>query len=260
VNHDEFVDHDAAYVLGALSPADRRAFEEHLASCRACAREVRQIAGMPGLLASVPRHLAEAELDGPEPVPETLLPRLVREVRRRRARRSWTVGAAAAVAAGALTLGGVGIAGGLAGAGVGTAQGPVVSPPPSANSPSATPSSSTSRPPSPPGDGTGTRPVAMQQLGQDRLHATIAFTSKAWGTSVDLTCAYESARGYAPGSPPAYELVVRQADGTTQQVATWRAVPGQEMSLHGASSWNRADIATVEVRTTTGRPVLRLAS
>lgn len=250
MNHDEVREYDAAYVLGALSPAERRAFEEHLATCRECARAVRQIAGMPGLLASVPRDLAEGELGWPGPVPETLLPRLVREVRRRRTRRSWTIGAAAAVAAGALTLGGVGLAGGLGqeGGGVGTAEGPAVSSP--------APSGATTAP----GDGTGTRPVAMQQLGQDRLHATVTFTRKAWGTSVDLTCAYESGRGYTAGAPPAYELVVQQADGTTQQVATWRAVPGREMSLQGASSWNRADIATVEVRTATGRPVLRLAS
>ena len=30
---DKFADWDAAYVLGALSPAERREFETHLASC-----------------------------------------------------------------------------------------------------------------------------------------------------------------------------------------------------------------------------------
>ena len=45
---------DAAYVLGALSPAERREFEEHLAGCPACQAAVSELAGMPGLLAQVP--------------------------------------------------------------------------------------------------------------------------------------------------------------------------------------------------------------
>ena len=42
---------DAAYVLGALSPVDRRAYEEHLRECSACQASVRSLAGLPGLLA-----------------------------------------------------------------------------------------------------------------------------------------------------------------------------------------------------------------
>src|SRR4029450_13226426 len=33
---DKFAQWDAAYVLGALSPAERREFEEHLSSCKSC--------------------------------------------------------------------------------------------------------------------------------------------------------------------------------------------------------------------------------
>ena len=33
---DPYREWDAAYVLGALSPRDRRAFEQHLATCPAC--------------------------------------------------------------------------------------------------------------------------------------------------------------------------------------------------------------------------------
>src|SRR6185295_16006017 len=43
--------HDAGpYVLGALPPEDRRAFEEHLATCGHCRSEVQEFAGLPGLL------------------------------------------------------------------------------------------------------------------------------------------------------------------------------------------------------------------
>jgi anti-sigma-K factor RskA len=38
------------YVLGALEPAERAAFEEHLAGCEACQREVAELRGLPELL------------------------------------------------------------------------------------------------------------------------------------------------------------------------------------------------------------------
>ena len=50
---DKFAQWDAAYVLGALSPAERREFEEHLATCPHCQAAVSELAGMPGLLAQV---------------------------------------------------------------------------------------------------------------------------------------------------------------------------------------------------------------
>ena len=41
----------AAYVLGALTPGDRRRYEAHLRSCPACRGEgVAGLAGLPGLL------------------------------------------------------------------------------------------------------------------------------------------------------------------------------------------------------------------
>jgi sugar phosphate isomerase/epimerase len=48
---DPFVTFDAAYVLGALSPQDSAAFEAHLGHCERCARSVRELTGLPGLLA-----------------------------------------------------------------------------------------------------------------------------------------------------------------------------------------------------------------
>ena len=56
---DAFAEYDAAYVLGALSPEDRRDYEAHLATCDDCARAVGELAGMPGLLARVPREEVE---------------------------------------------------------------------------------------------------------------------------------------------------------------------------------------------------------
>src|SRR3954467_1447340 len=96
---------DGSYVLGSLSPAERREFEAHLDGCRTCSRSLRDLAGLPGLLGRIgPEVFEESE---PEPVPETLLPRLSRAVRREQKRRTWLTAGIAAAAAVAITAGGV---------------------------------------------------------------------------------------------------------------------------------------------------------
>jgi anti-sigma factor RsiW len=44
---------DAAYVLGSLSPADRREFEAHMANCQACRQAVAKLSGMPAILSQL---------------------------------------------------------------------------------------------------------------------------------------------------------------------------------------------------------------
>ncbi|WP_216216381.1 anti-sigma factor family protein [Amycolatopsis aidingensis] len=97
---DPFREFDAAYLLGALSPEDRFAFEQHLRGCADCARSVRELAGMPGLLAQ-----ARTEPVPAEPPPAHLLPALTGRVRRARRRRlAGTVAAAVAGAAAAAAV------------------------------------------------------------------------------------------------------------------------------------------------------------
>src|SRR4051794_39128306 len=104
---DPFEYDDAAYVLGALTGDERRAFETHLHSCPACRARVDEVRSTADLLAVLPRTLADADESlkegaGPGPVPDTLLPSLLRQAGRERRRRRLFTGAVAAVAAACL--------------------------------------------------------------------------------------------------------------------------------------------------------------
>lgn len=226
---------DGPYVLGALSPAERQEYEQHLATCVDCARSVRELAGLPGLLARVDPVVLEPP-PATEPVPGTLLPALVREVRRARRRRlvaTVAVAAAAAVAVGAVLL-----------------QGLDGDSPPVASAPA----------PSPSPTSTARVGESMVPLHHAPVHATVAFTPVMWGTRLDLTCSYaESDDGGYQGEPTStYALVVRTREGGVEQVATWKALPGRTMRLTGATATGRTDITMVEVRTAEGRVVLTL--
>ena len=61
----------------------------------------------------------------------------------------------------------------------------------------------------------------------------------AWGTRIDLTCAYRS-QGLYPASAVPYAMVVIDRHGTAEQVATWKALPNRELTVMGASSRARA--------------------
>lgn len=227
MSHDAFAQYDASYVLGALSPADRQAFEDHLETCESCRRAVSEVAGLPGLLSRV--NPSELEPGGTgadsDPLPDTLLPRLLAEVRRsQRRRRTWTVATSAAAAA-VVALVSVGVA-------VGQRDGgspEVVSPP----------------------------ARVMTQVDQERLSAALAMEEVAWGTRLSITCTYEEGH-YGAGEPPSYALLVHTRDGATEQVATWRAVAGKPTTVVAATASPRSEISSVEVRTTGGDPVLRL--
>lgn len=227
---------DGSYILGALSPTERHEFQEHLADCDGCARSVSAIAGLPGLLA----RLDSSELDPPaaaEPVRDTLLPALLEQARRHRRRRTTAIAglaaaAAAAAAVGSLTLTGL----------VGRQEAPTAAPGAGIGR---TSTSATGRP--------------MLPVGAVPVRATVAFHSVAWGTRIDMTCTYTPPGGrYATTRPATYVLVVHTRDGHTQQVATWRSLPARTMRVTAATAASHSQIASVEVHTTDGRPVLRL--
>lgn len=224
----EFAHFDGSYVLGSLSPADRSAFERHLADCADCAQSVREFAGLPGLLAKVSPEVLESD-GAPEPVPVTLLPALVAEARHTQRRRT-------AVLAGLVAAAAVVVAGGSA-----VALNVLDDQPPPAGQ-SAPPATSPGR--------------QMTSIDSETVTGTLALTSVAWGTRLDLVCTYAPEHEVWDGAT--YSMVVHTRDGRVEQVATWKVLAGT-MRLPGATSATLADITSVEVLTSDGDPVLTLA-
>lgn len=217
---DRFAHDDAAYVLGALGPAERRAFEEHLSGCAECTRRVSDIAGLPGLLGRLDDSAFVTPQD-PPPVPDTLLPGLLREVRGRRRRGLLVVAAAvAAVAAVAVVAAVLGWR--------------VLAP---GSDPAPAPS-------------VAAAPVAtrtMAPVDQQRVTATVSLQQVAWGTRLRVACTYTGGGWAEEGTTPSYALVVRTRDGSRQQVSTWRAVPGRTTVLDAGTDATPADITAIDV-------------
>jgi anti-sigma-K factor RskA len=108
-----------AYVLGALAPTDRAAYERHMAGCPECRDEVAELAVLPGLLGRLDAATAVTTLSTPPAeAPAGLLAATLRaattERRRYRRRHRWQLavtGVAAACLAMALGLGAMTVSG-----------------------------------------------------------------------------------------------------------------------------------------------------
>ncbi|MGY4642485.1 anti-sigma factor family protein [Cellulomonas sp. URHB0016] len=217
---DVFREWDAAYVLGALSASDRRAYEQHLRACDSCRAGVGDLAGMPALLRTVPADEVRDEV-GSADASVVDLHAVAHAVRgQRRRRRVLLVGAAAALV----------VAGGSAGVLLDRAA-----------SPAAPPVSAVTR-------------LDLEPVGTLDVSADLTLQAKGWGTRIDWSCTYPSGatgRGYGDGDAangPVYELVVVDDDGTSTVVATWVAHSTRARGLGASSSITMADIAEVQIR------------
>lgn len=224
-DHTRYAEWDAAYVLGALSTADRAEYETHVARCPLCRAALAEIAPTLGLLSRVDPDRAESllrttdEVEAPAPEHRARVLSLAAARSRRRRRR----GIAGLAAAAVILVAAVAV--------------PVVS--------------AQLRPPS--------TTVALEQLIDAPLTASVSLTEVAWGTRIDMICDYGST-GDAPADGWAYALVVVGDDGTESVLSTWRAHPGSTARLSAGTAFPASDIAAVEIRSVDSGTVLMRSS
>jgi hypothetical protein len=167
---------DGAYVLGALSPSERRTFELHLADCPTCQRSVRELAGLPGLLAKV----APGDFDSAEqPPPDTLLPGLIKAVQRRRTHRRQLLGGVAVAAALTALIVAIGVRG--------------------------------LTPDTPSAGG-----VVMSRVTDTAISARAQLSAEPWGTRIALLCRYDHSSPYTPAGRTYALIVVNDNGRTRQ--------------------------------------------
>lgn len=213
---DRFATWDAAYVLGSLSPAERREYEEHLAGCPACQAAVSELAGLPGLLAQVPPEDAALLAAAPVEVldegpPPDLLARMRGRSTRRRRLTSAVVGAAAALM---LVLAGIAYAAGL-----------------------------------PPFGSSEPQRVAFGSVAPTGLTAVVDLVPVAGGTEVAVQCAYGESNEPRPGGGYAtYRIYVVDRSGNESMVKEWGAKPNRTMTPTGHTPLKIRQIETVEIR------------
>lgn len=217
---DPFRHDDGPYVLGALAPDERAAFEAHLATCPDCAARVREVQDLPALLAGIdPAEFADAPDDtSAGPLPDTLLPSLLREARRDRRRQRRLIGGLAAVAAACVIALVVAL----------------------------WPSSSA----------TGTqRPFVA--VAQSPVGATASLTAQPWGTVIDLHCHYLSAKVDRAWT---YQLVAYDRAGARHVLGHWALPPDTDDEYELGTQLPQRDITRLEITLPDGTPLLRLTT
>lgn len=240
--------HDSAvYVLGALSPPEREAYERHLADCEQCRAEVAEFGELPTLLGKLDPDVAQALAAqdapqasgwaGPAAVPasaawagpsvaasaDPLLPRVLdraqRSRRTDRRRRRWQSAGTALVAA---CLGVLAVIG-VRSAGVGQPDF-----------------------------------VAMQEVSATvPVTASLALEGESGGTLVRMQCAYKPT-GAAGHGKWTYKLYVVPKTGEPEELDSWTAGVGDEYQLKAHSRYQRDDIQKIEIRKGDGTPLLVL--
>ena len=214
---DRYITWDASYVLGALSPAERREFEVHLETCARCRGAVAELTGMPALLAMV--GLDEVDALDHQPPDPPLRPELrvqvLDEVRLRRRRSRWVTTAAVGLAAALLAIGLVVV---IRPETLGLQQG----------SPQAV------------------AMLEMSKVSETPINASIAMSTYTWGTRIDMACSYGD---WGQRDVPAQNLgmVVVGRDGSRTQIATWLGLSGATALPSGNVPMPAHEIASVQL-------------
>jgi hypothetical protein len=217
---DRYATWDAAYVLGSLSSSERREFEVHLGTCSRCRNAVAELSGMPALLGLLSTEDV-SRLGSEQPEPPPLRPELRQSVLdkvRWRRRRSWW-----------LTSAGSGIAAALVAVGlVFVVQPGILDLHDAAETPPA------SR-------------MEMNKVAPTSFNATVALSSFAWGTRIDMACTYGDWSGGGDARPSNLGMVVVGRDGSHTQVATWLGLNGATALPSGNTTMPKDQIASVQL-------------
>lgn len=233
-DHERFRDWDAAYVLGALTPADRHEFESHLRTCADCTSAVGELAAMPGLLTRIRPEPDPAEVI--PPVRSGPAPSIAAASTADRRSRSllWAL-----VAVVILVL--------LIPAAVGSRSVPedLLAVP--------------------------LDPVSGIQTG---MSVEVELETVAWGTSVSIQCTYPAVPAGVESTLPAtrydaasshsvtttsYGLVVTDGSGASHQISSWQAVPGRTITVDASTAIALRDIDEISVVTSGGTVLLTSA-
>jgi hypothetical protein len=228
------------YVLGAVSPAERAEFDNHLAQCPICSEELARLSGLPAVLDLVDTATAEAiaghgevDLGRPGSSPVDATPRAGwagptvmspvgggaghrPQARRSRRRIGYGVLAAAAAACLAFVLG-------LAVSGLVAQRSPSL--------------------------------VAMQPVSATTpVTASVALTPFRGGTKVLMRCAYTG--GSDRGQWTFRLAVVPRTGAPAEEIGNWMAGYGDDLEVSGYTRLPVADIARVELRKGDGTTLL----
>jgi hypothetical protein len=248
----DYAHDDGAYVLGALSPSERSAYERHLGTCPACREAVSEIAVLPGLLGRLdsstalqmlgvdsPAESVESERapapsatrapDGDARVVSLVTAAAHLRRRERRGQRLRYTGSALAAACLALVVAlGVGALRDTPGAVV-------------------------------PGGPTGPRLEAMIPATEAgaRITALIGLVARGWGTEVTMDCSYEEPPTGGPGTSAwQVHLYAYGPDNQKDQIGSWTALPGKSVKFTGATRFTGDQLDRLELENAEGKTLL----